>query len=399
MKIVEIALFELDGELSIESEYWLDRPAYPIDIYESFRAEPFDVERRRADGVLPVSQIFLEVRTDEGVTGLAGPIDQDQADMITRHIAPLVVGLDPLATEYIWDLLHRAGMLLHGRREMSARAALDNALWDLKGKWFGQPVFRILGGPTRTSIPAYASTVGSSAEPEAAAIECAALRAEGYKAIKLFTRHGPGSGPAGMDKNVAQVAAARDAGQVTLMVDAWMSWDPQYTIEMARRLAPHGVSWIEEPLMAHQVEAMADLRRAVNGLGIRISAGEHYYDRWSIRRCLDAGAVDILQPDVLWAGGITEMVRIAAIASTYSVVVIPHSHEAHPTAHVIASQSPALFPQLEFMIRRNPISQYFMRHRLSPVDGAVPVSQLEQPGLGVELDESRIVARRELAGR
>src|SRR5712691_10481517 len=174
-----------------------------------------------------MESIFLEVIADDGHHGIGGPIPLDQAFIIDTQFRDLVLGADPLAHERIWDLLYRS--LVHGRKgpSMMALSALDCALWDLKGRWAGAPVYRLLGGPTRDTIPAYASALGYSIEPERAAARAREFVAAGYRAQKWFFRDGPSDGVAGIERNLGLVRALREAvgPDVDLMLDCWMSWD------------------------------------------------------------------------------------------------------------------------------------------------------------------------------
>src|SRR5262249_42665384 len=156
----------------------------------------------------------------------------DQAAVIGREFRPLALGQDPRASERIWDLLYRSAV--HGRKGvvMQALSALDCALWDLKGRWVGQPLYRLLGGPTRAELPCYASALGYAIEPERAAARAKELQAQGFKAQKWFFRHGPARGREGLRENVELVEALREAigPDDDLMLDCWMSFDVPYTI-------------------------------------------------------------------------------------------------------------------------------------------------------------------------
>jgi L-alanine-DL-glutamate epimerase-like enolase superfamily enzyme len=283
---------------------------------------------------------------------------------------------------------------VHGRKgeTMMAISALDCAFWDLRGRWLGQPVYRLLGGPVRTTIPAYASALGYTVEPARAAERAREIAATGYTATKWFVTDGPADGREGARKTVELVRALRDAlgPDVDLMLDAWMSWDVPYAIQMAERLAEFALRWLEEPVLPDKIAAYAAIRRRSP---IPIAGGEHEYTRWGIKQLLDAGAVDVLQPDIYWAGGISELVKICALASTYDVQVIPHGHSVPATAHLIASQPVTLCPLIEYLIKWNEIHQHFLLHPLKPERGAVTVP--DRPGIGMELDPAKIEDERE----
>jgi L-alanine-DL-glutamate epimerase-like enolase superfamily enzyme len=264
-------------------------------------------------------------------------------------------------------------------------------MWDLKGRWANAPVYRLLGGPTRTEIPAYASALGYSIEPARAAERARAFVEQGYRASKWFFRNGPADGRSGMERNVELVRTLRQAvgPDVDIMLDCWMSWDVPYTVAMAERLEEYEPRWLEEPVLPDKLESYAAIRRQVN---IPIAGGEHEYTRWGLKMLMDAEAVDVLQPDIYWAGGITEMLKICAVASTYDLPVIPHGHSTPASAHLIASQPPSLCPRLEYLIKWNEIHQFFLKSPLKPSGGVVRLG--ETPGLGMDLDETRVESQR-----
>ncbi|MBX6771885.1 MAG: mandelate racemase/muconate lactonizing protein [Chloroflexi bacterium] len=395
MKITAIRLFQLEGAMPFEGEFWEERLIRPIDVYPEHRAEGPQHLPRRADGRYVIRSGFIEVQTDEGVTGLAGPITADQATIIAQQFAPIVMGEDPRATERIWDKIYRSQVHGRGGVAMMALSALDCALWDLKGKWAGAPVYRLLGGPTRTEIPAYASALGFSLEPERVRERARMIVAQGYRATKWFFRHGPYDGPEGVRRNLELARTLRETvgDDVDIMLDAWMSWNVPYTIAMAKRLAEYNPRWIEEPMMADKErEGCALIRRASP---VPIATGEHQYTRWGLKGLMDSGSADILQPDIYWAGGISEVMKICAIASTYDLPVIPHGHSVPASVQLIAAQPINTCPLLEYLIKWNEIHQFFFKEPVKPVNGVVRLT--EKPGMGVEIDESKVIERRDLA--
>jgi L-alanine-DL-glutamate epimerase-like enolase superfamily enzyme len=394
MKITEVRLFQVRGTMEFPGEFWEERLIRPIDIYPEHKAEGPAWLEKLDEGRYRMQSIFLEIVTDEGVKGIGGPISMDQAFIIDTELKRLLVGADPLAHELIWDKLYR--YVVHGRKgpTMMAISAVDCALWDLKGRWANAPVYRLLGGPTRTEIPAYASMLGFSIDPDAAAQRAVDIVGYGYRATKWFFRDGPTDGREGMERNLALVAALRDAvdEDIDLMFDCWMSWDVPYTIKMAELLEEYNPRWLEEPVQPDKIESYAEIRRRVN---VPISGGEHEYTRWGIKQLLDAQAVDVLQPDIYWCGGITETLKICALASAYDVPVVPHGHSTQATAHLIASQPATLCPILEYLLKWNVIHQYFLKAPLVPQGGVVTLP--ETPGLGMDLDDAKIEEQRPLS--
>lgn len=394
MKITAVRLFEVRGEMSFPGEFWEERLVRPVDIYPEHKVQGAGWLPKIEEGRYAIRAQFCEIETDEGVTGLGGPASPDQAYIIQHQIVPLLIDQDPLATERIWDVTYR--MMIHGRKgpSMMALSVVDCALWDLKGKWAGAPVYRLLGGPTRDTIPAYASALGYSLEPKLVRQRAQEMVRQGYKATKWFFRHGPTDGVEGIARNVELVRTLREAvgPDVDIMLDCWNSWDVPYTIQMARRLEQYNPRWLEEPVLADKIEQYAEIRR---NSPVPIAGGEHEYTRWGLKALMDAGACDVLQPDIYWAGGISEVQKICALASAYDLPVIPHGHSVPATVHLLAAWPVTTCPWLEFLIKWNAIHQFFLKDPIVPVNGEVTLPA--GPGIGMELDESKILERREIS--
>ena len=386
MRITEITLTEYEGVLETENTFWEERLVRPIDIYPEHRSEGAGYTAQVEPGKYQIRAVFLEVLTDDGVSGLSGPFGRDVAAQITGFRS-LLIGKDPLAHELIWDQLYRHAV--HGRKggTMMALSAIDCALWDLKGKWANAPVYSLLGGPTRQEIPAYASALGYSIESARVTERAQQLVSDGYRHTKWFFRHGTGEGREGMARNEALARSLRDAvgDDVEIMLDAWMSWDVPYTIAMAERLEPYRPAWIEEPVLPDKIDSCADIRRSIR---IPVATGEHEYTRWGHRDLIEAGAADILQPDIYWAGGISEVMKICTLASVADLAVVPHGHSVPATLHLIASQPPNVCPILEFLIKWNEVHQFFFKHPIRPVNGAVSLPT--SPGIGIEIDTTKV---------
>jgi L-alanine-DL-glutamate epimerase-like enolase superfamily enzyme len=374
-------------------EFWEERLVRPLDLYPEHRNDPFIYPAKLSDGRYQVDHIYLEIVADNGLTGCMGPIGADQAFIIGKQIAPFLIGQDPLATERIWDIMYRA--MVHGARGvvMIAISAVDCALWDLKGKWAGVPVYRLLGGPVRETIPAYASMLGYSLEPALVRQRSAAMVEQGYGALKWFFRHGPASGAEGMARNVELARTVREAvgSDVDIMLDCWMSWDQHYAVEMARRLEEYRPRWLEEIGLPYHYEQLAEIRRRI---AIPVATGEHEYTRWGVKSILDVKCCDVLQVDLCWAGGFTEMIKICALASAYDVPVIPHGHLAQATVHLLAAQPASVCPLLEYLLKWQTYHQYLLKYPIKPVHGVVSLP--DRPGLSMELDDAKIDRREEL---
>ena len=386
MRISDIVLFEVSAPRAEEKER--PRVVLPLDLYPEVE-HPYPPNKR--DKVLKA--IHVEVLTDEGVSGLFGAIDPRQAFIIATQLRPLLLGQDPLATELLFDLMLRLDR--HGRSGvfMTAISAIDCALWDLKGKAWGQPVYRLLGGPTRQRVPAYASMLGHETEPVAAARGAADFQAQGFPAQKWFFPNGPGAGQGGMERNIALAQAVREAvgPHYPLMFDAFTSWTLPYASKMLLALEPLNPTWMEEPIPPERVSEFRKLRRASR---VPIATGEHVYTRWQTKELLVNEAVDVLQNDPDWTGGISELAKICTLASAFEVPLIAHGHSLLAALHVAASQSPAVVPWVEYLVYHQPVKQSFQDPVYRPQNGHFALPDL--PGLGMVLDESKIESRVEL---
>ena len=163
-----------------------------------------------------------------------------------------------------------------------------------------------------------------------------------------------------------------------------MSWDVPYAIDMSRRLEEYQPRWLEEPVLPDKVDQYAQIRAESR---IPISGGEHEYTRWGLHQLMQKRACDVLQPDIYWAGGISEMMKICALASAYDLPVIPHGHSTPASIHLIAAWPVATCPMLEYLIKWNAVHQFFLKHPIHPEGGMVSVP--DTPGLGMELDRDK----------
>jgi L-rhamnonate dehydratase len=393
MKITAVRLRKLRGTMPTSAPLWEERLVRPIDIYPEYRArQDFEGGEQVAGGFV-IETYFVQIETDQGVTGIAGPVPETVAFFVGRRLRSMLLGRDPIAHEMLWDQMHR--LMVHGRQgdAMLAISAIDCALWDLKGRWLGQPVYKLLGGPTRTSIPAYASMLGF-ATLDAGRVRERALqfKEQGYTAQKWFFRHGPMSGPEGMRKNVELVRTLRESlgEDDDIMLDCWQSMEPGYVIDMASRIAEYRPRWLEECCMPDRIDSYRQIKDKIS---IPLSGAEHEYTRWGFKRFIDARALDILQPDIYWCGGLSETLKIAAYATVHDLVTIPHGHSTPACIHFSVTQSPIHTPYQEYLVKWNDIHQYFLAHPVRPVRGEIHLP--DSPGLGMDIDPAKIEAEEE----
>jgi L-alanine-DL-glutamate epimerase-like enolase superfamily enzyme len=360
-----------------------ERAANLVDAYAKLDHGAYDISGE-------FSALYVELTDAGGATGIFGPIDREQALIISDLLGPFMVGRGAFGIELVHDQMMRLDR--HGRSGsfMKAVSAVDCALWDLAGKVRDEPVYRLLGGPTRTSVPAYASALGFSVEPDRAARRAEGLKAQGFEAQKWFFRFGPRHGAEGIEKNLAMARSVREAvgSHYRLMFDAVMSWTKSYAAEMLRKLEAISPYWMEEPVPPERVAELADLRQAST---VPIATGEHVFTRWQTAELLRNGAVDWLQNDPDWTGGITEQMKVCALASSFGVPVVAHGHSLLPALHVAAAQAPTTVPMVEFLVNWQPVRQYFHKPWRAPERGLVSLP--DTPGLGFELDEDKIDSR------
>jgi len=393
MKISDIVLVEVAGEFPADEIRSEERRVDPLDVYAEFASKSVRSSPGRPAETVRRTAVYIEVHTDEGITGLFGPVDGPHVGILRREMREFLLGRDPLAIEKIWDLLLRRNRHSRSGYYMMAMSALDCALWDLKGKAVGMPVYRLLGGPTRDAVPAYASMLGFSLVPDALAQRAQEYKRLGYRAQKWFFRHGPGDGPEGASRNVEMVRTLREAvgDGVALMFDAFNSWDVPYAVDMGRRIARYRPAWLEEPVPVDRIDALRTIRERG---GIPVATGEHVYTRWQVKQLLEAGAVDVIQADPDWCGGISELVKIGTVCSAYDVPLCPHGHSLHAALHVAAACALPVLPQVEFLILHQRSKQRFMSGYLEPKDGLIRPP--DTPGLGIEIDSETAQERREL---
>jgi len=401
MKITNVRLRQLEGTIEYPGTFWQERLRMPTDIYPKFKARTAKELYTRWGFVSEgkdrqnITRIFLQVDTDEGISGVSGPINwMAPAFYIDTQLKPLLIGEDPFAIELLWDQMYRNA--IHGRKgdNMHAISYVDVALWDIKGKALGQPVYRLLGGPVQEKIPAYASALGFSIEPEKAKEQVKEFIRQGYTATKWFVREGPTDGPEGIRKNVELMKALREAAgpDMEIMIDCWSSWDVPYTLKMAELLAEYRPCWFEEPVLADLPESYARLRVECP---VKIAGGEHEYTRWGAKMLMDMGAMDIYQLDPVWAGGISEVNKVCVLASAYDVQVIPHGCMPQVNAQVSFAQNVAVVPMMEYLVILNEMWQFFLKKPYKPVNGFF--TPPESPGVGIELDESKIESEQDIS--
>ncbi len=340
---------------------------------------------------------LVEVVCADGTVGWGeclGPAVPNAA--VVAAYAPLLVGRDPLENEVLWQQLYNA-LRDQGQRGLSVTAlsGIDIALWDIKGKHFGVSVSRLLGGRFRETVQAYATGGFYSGRPDRPgeiAEEVSGYAAEGFRAAKIKIGLDP-------EEDLAVIRALRAAvgDDFLLMIDANHGYDVLEAIQVGRAAADHAIGWFEEPVLPEQLEAY---RRVREGQPLPVAAGETWHARFAMHQALEAGAVDILQPDVCGSGGFTEMRRIVDLAALYGVRVNPHvwgtAVQIAASLQVLAALPPdpprrnPVAPLLEFDRTPNPFRQAIVTEPLEQTGGILAIP--DRPGLGIEIDRA-VLAR------
>jgi len=336
--------------------------------------------------------LIVEVFTDTGLVGLGNAALSPRVtkQLIDLYLTPLLIGRDPFDSEYLWQLMYRQTMAF-GRKgvAMVAISAVDIAIWDLLGKATGQPVFKLLGGRTKRSIPVYASRLYSQPLDQLAA-EAEGYKQQGYQAMKLRFGWGPLDGAAGMQRNVELVRTVRETvgHEIDVMADAYMGWNLDYARRMLPLLEPFNLRWLEEPVIPDDIGGYAALKAAGR---IPISGGEHEHTIHGFRELLDARAVDYIQFDTNRVGGITQARKIQALAEAYSVPVVPHAGQMHNFHVVMASLNSPIaeyFPIVDVEIG-NELFWYIFDGEPKAVNGAIDLRD-DVPGLGLSIKEDAL---------
>ena len=358
--------------------------------------------------------IFVEVLTDQGIRGVGeaaiayGTGATAAAGMIKDLVEDFVLGRDPFGIEALWAEMYDHSFWAKGGGPIvfAGISAIEQALWDIKGKAFGAPVYELLGGKCRDSARVYANGWSfRCTSPDEFAREARRVVDDGYSAIKFYPlataekdAHGHirhvsnrSIGREAADLAVARVRAVREAvgPAVDLMVDMSAELTTDAIIELGRRLEPFGLFFLEEPVDPFDVDALKKVSEHVH---VPIAVGERLYTRYGFRRILELHAADVLQPDIGTAGGILETKKIAAMAEAYNMRVQPHNCagpvstaaalqlDACITNFLIQELYPYRIPEHYQLVDRAP--ELEVRH------GTVPIS--DRPGLGVELVEERV---------
>ncbi|MBB3912660.1 L-rhamnonate dehydratase [Sphingomonas desiccabilis] len=356
--------------------HWIDdHIATPMARYPEYR------QSRQSFGINALGTLVVEIEAEDGTIGFAVTTGGEPACfLVERHLARFLEGRNPAEYEKIWDQMYFSTQY-YGRKGLvvNAISGVDLALWDLLGKLRGEPVHALLGGAVRDELQFYAT----GSRPDLA-------KDMGFIGGKMPLHHGPAGGIEGLRKNIAELATMRErvGPDFWLMLDCWMALDVDYATRLALAANEHGLKWIEEAISPDDYWGYAALKRNVPR-GMLVTTGEHEATRWGFRMLLEMDCCDILQPDVGWCGGMTELLKISALADAHGKLVVPHGSSVYSYHFVITRHN-------------SPFAEFLMMHPASsevvpmfhpqligepvPVNGRLRASALDKPGFGVELN-------------
>jgi len=358
----------------VQDGHWIDdHVATPMARYPEYR------QSRRSFGINVLGTLVVEVEADDGTVGFAVTTGGELgAWIVENHLARFVEGALVTEIEKIWDQMYLS-TLYYGRKGivLNTISGVDLALWDLLGKTRQEPVYHLLGGPVRDELVFYAT----GARPDLA-------KEMGFIGGKMPLQHGPAEGEGGLRANLDKLRTMRErvGDDFWLMWDCWMSLDLDYATRLAQRSGAYGLRWIEEALPPDDYWGYADLRRRVPP-GMLVTTGEHEATRHGFRLLLEMECADIIQPDVGWCGGITELLKISALADAHGKLMIPHGSSVY-SYHFVVTRHNSPFAEFLMMAPKAdevvPMFHPLLLDEPVPVGGRLTVP--ETPGFGVRLN-------------
>jgi len=336
--------------------------------------------------------VVVRVETDAGISGIGevdsaplavkGMIEGPYCHFITTGLRNLLIGEDPFETEYLWHKMYHSNIYA-GRRGVAihAMSGIDVALWDIKGKALGVPIWKLLGGGFHKKVRAYASSLFGSTPRETGEL-ARRFRHRGFSAVKF------GWAPMGRDEqnDIALVREARSGlgPDADLMIDAGLVWDAKTAIQRARAFSDFKIFWLEEPLRADDYEGYSRLSLATD---IPIAAGEEESERRSYLELMDKGKIDIVQVDLTRSGGFTEAMKIASLAYDRGLRCVNHGFTTYinvaAALHFLNSIPNSFIA--EFVVQEGTaLRDQLTKQTIKAKDGYLSIP--EEPGLGIDLD-------------
>lgn len=380
MKIKHIRAFVVRGggaDYHDQNEaHWIDdHICTPMSKYSEFK------KSRKSFGINVLGTLVVEVEAEDGTVGFAVTTGGEiGAYIVEKHLARFVEGADVTDIEKIWDQMFNSTMY-YGRKGVviNAISGVDLALWDLLGKVRNEPVYKMIGGAVRDEMKFYAT----GARPDLA-------KEMGFIGGKLPLQWGPADGEEGLQKNIKTLSEmrAKVGNDFWLMFDCWMSLDLNYSIKLANAASELGLKWIEEALPPDDYWGYADLKKQAPK-GMMVTTGEHESTRWGFRMLLEMDCCDLIQPDVGWCGGLTELLKISALADAHNKLVVPHGSSVY-SYHFVFTRQNSPFAEFLMMAPKAdkvvPMFNPLLLDEPVPSNGTMHISALNKPGFGVRLN-------------
>jgi L-alanine-DL-glutamate epimerase-like enolase superfamily enzyme len=372
----------------------------PIGICETPHAQPF--ADWRDDGTRNIRAAFVEITTDDGLTGLSRSIDLEMGRGICRLFRDALTGRDPTEIDDIWDRLIAIDSTEHPRWHGFVQH-VDMAIWDILGKAAGKPVYKLLNENGRGKVPVYASMADCSTDSDSLRERALRLYNDGYTAQKWFFTHldAPDSPwikvykdkfktfEEGRADNIRIARELRETlgPDATILLSAYAAWTERYAMDMLEAIAPYKPLWIEGPVAGLDGDAAKRIRQHSR---IPLVCGCSVGNLEDVRGVLENEVYDVFRPDEGSLGGITGMMRAADLCREYGIRTSPHAGDV-ATMHFVAAQEERHCPFLEYLILWQKVGQWFFKHRYLAEHGMLKLP--EAPGLGIELDDARILKR------
>ncbi|KAF2017749.1 nucleotide-diphospho-sugar transferase [Aaosphaeria arxii CBS 175.79] len=361
---------------NVDGGHWLvdSKISTPMSQYEQYR------KSRLSWGINVLGSFCVELEATDGTKGFATGFGGPPACwLVAEHFERFLIGKDPRDTNHMFEQMYRASMF-YGRKGLPVAviSVIDLAIWDLLGKIRNEPVYKMIGGATRERLNFYCT----GPEP-------AAAKEMGFFGAKVPLPYGPGEGVEGLKKNVEFLTKHRESvgPDFPLMVDCYMSLNVPYTIEVVKATEHLNLNWWEECLSPDDTDGFELLKRAHPRM--KFTTGEHEYSRYGFRKLIEGRNLDILQPDVMWVGGLTELLKVSAMAAAYDIPVVPHASGPY-SYHFVVSQANSPFQ--EYLANSPdgksvlPVFGDMFLNEPIPVKGYLDVSDLDKPGFGLELN-------------
>lgn len=401
MKITNVRIRSIEGRMPAELDKYDialgQKQRVPKDVTIGYEAPfmPIKPAIINQDNTITKHADFLYIETDEGITGVAGPLatpfPHQNVTSDIYQFAQIIKGEDPYNTNRIWELMYRTCLKV-GYRELRAISAIDIALWDIKCKASNLPLYKMLGGKTQEMLPSYASTVGTayingSIDLEQVKEYTKKSIAEGYIGAKWFVHRGPSDGEKGVRDMVELIKTIREVSgpEYRIMLDCWCGWTYEFTMRVSEQIKEYDIFFIEEPLLPVQVDQVAKLSQ---DCPIRIALGEHLTTKYDFLRQIKAGFKGLFQPEVYWMGGVSEFKTVMGLLTTYDFSVSPHGVCPPICMQLSAAYPINVIPVSEYLVNMMEAIQYFYKYPARPIRGKFIISN--QVGCNLDVDDSKV---------